>query len=212
MFTGIVKEIGRILKIEKQPGMYKLELEAGGIAEKAGVGDSVSVNGVCLTVTGKKDGVLSFDIVEETARKTAVSGLVPRDAVNLERALAAGEPFGGHFVTGHIDCAGEITDVKREDGGATVEIIFPGEFTAFVVQKGSIAIDGVSLTIAETEGNALKVCLVPHTQKATTLGSKKRGDSVNLEFDIIGKYILKAQEKTGRPRITEDFLKSRGFV
>lgn len=208
MFTGIVKEIGKVRRISGLGGIYKLSIEAGDIAGDLNTGGSVSVNGVCLTLTGKDKNVMDFDIMRDTFKRTNISKLKLGESVNLEGALRAGDPLGGHFVTGHIDCVGKIRQIKRAGDDYSIEVAFPGEYKKLVVQKGSIALDGISLTVGSVgDGNAV-VHIIPHTLKVTTLGSKSSGDEVNIEFDIVGKYIY---DQIRNSAITEEFLKEKGF-
>lgn len=190
MFTGIVKELGKVRRISGLGGIYKLSVEAKHIADGLNTGDSVSVNGVCLTLTGKERNVLYFDVMGETFRRTNIAKLKIGESVNLEGALRAGDQLGGHFVTGHIDCPGRIRQVKRTGDNYSIELTFPAEYKRFVVEKGSISLDGISLTIGSIGDGNVVVHIIPHTLKVTTLGSKGPGDEVNIEFDIIGKYIL----------------------
>lgn len=173
MFTGIVQERGRISSFEGG----RLVVESG---VRAAIGDSVAVNGVCLTVVEAPDGRLAFDVVHETLERTKPFG----DEVNLETALRAGEPLGGHYVQGHVDGVGAVRSV-----GDPVWIDTPPELLRYVVEKGSIAVDGVSLTVAAVDGSGFAVALVPHTLEVTTLGRLAAGDHVNLEVDILAKYI-----------------------
>jgi len=190
MFTGIVKELGKIRGISGLGGIYKLSIEAKDIAGGLNIGDSVSVNGVCLTLTGKDKNALDFDVMGETFNRTSISNLRIGDPVNLEGALRAGDPLGGHFVTGHIDCMGIIREIKRAGDNYSIEVAFPLEYKKFVVEKGSISLDGISLTVGSVGGGKTVVHIIPHTLKFTTLGSRRPGDKVNIEFDILGKYIL----------------------
>lgn len=211
MFTGIIKEVGSILGIESAGGLCRLEVACCEVRDEVAIGDSVAVNGVCLTVTKKTGVSLVFDVMKETIRRTTLSALQRADTVNLEGALRSGASLGGHFVLGHIDCVGAIRSFVKGDGGAaSLEIEFPKEFSHLLVEKGSVSIDGVSLTVGETGQGAFKVYLIPHTLKTSTLGLKKSGDRINLEFDIIGKYVAKLDSQR-RSGITEDFLKSKGF-
>lgn len=189
MFTGIVKELGRVRRISGLGNIYKLSIESRDISASAIIGDSLSVNGTCLTITGKNKNILEFDVMAETMRKTCLGRLRVDDAVNLEDALKAGGPMGGHFVTGHIDCTGKVKHAKRIGTDVSLEITFPGIYKNLVAEKGSIAIDGVSLTIGRAAEDSVTLYIIPHTLKETTLGSKNTGDEVNIEFDIIGKYI-----------------------
>lgn len=211
MFTGIIKELGSVKSIEKIGDIYRLEIESKSISKSADIGDSIALNGVCLTLVKKNNGILSFDCMEETIRRTALGGLKSNDWVNLEGALRAGDPLGGHFVLGHVDCLGMVRNFGKQGNDVSMEIEVPGEFRRLVVEKGSIAIDGISLTIGKAQANNFKVYIIPHTLKVTTLGSKKRGDRVNIEFDIIGKYVLKSEGLDKDPTITDAFLKEKGF-
>lgn len=211
MFTGIVKEVGVVRRTERRGGLHRLEVESAVISKDVNTGDSVAVSGVCLTLTGKKGTVLSFDIMAETMARSNLASLKEKDRVNLEGALKAGDSLGGHFVTGHIDCAGKVKAVKRAGGEFVLEIGFPGHFAHLVVDKGSVALDGVSLTVGNVGRDSLEVYLIPHTLKASTLGSAKAGDGINIEFDLIGKYMARFKETGNRPAITEEFLKEKGF-
>jgi riboflavin synthase len=173
MFTGIVQELGRIASFEDG----RLDVES---AVRAGIGDSVAVNGVCLTVVEAPDGHLAFDVVEETLDRTKPFG----DEVNLEAALRAGEPLGGHYVQGHVDGIGTVRST-----GDPFWIDTPAELLPYIVEKGSIAVDGVSLTVAALDERGFAVALIPHTLEVTTLGKMNAGDSVNLEVDILAKYV-----------------------
>jgi riboflavin synthase len=190
MFTGIIKELGVIHRISGMGNIRKLSVEAKDIVPGTKIGDSVAVNGVCLTMTGKNKNILDFDVMSETARTTNISRLGPGGVVNLEAALKAGDPFGGHFVTGHVDCVGRVRSVIRTGDNYSIKVFFPEEYKRLVVEKGSIALDGISLTVGRVEGNNVTVYIIPHTLKTTTLGSKGAGHEVNIEFDIMGKYAL----------------------
>jgi riboflavin synthase len=190
MFTGIVKELGKVHRISGLGGIYKLSVEARDIAGGLNIGDSVSVNGACLTLTGKDKNILDFDVMGETFNRTNISKLKTGESVNLEGALRAGDPLGGHFVTGHIDCVGKIREIRRRSDNYSMEVSFPREYKKFVVEKGSVALDGISLTVGGVNEGSAVVHIIPHTLKVTTLGSRRPGDEINIEFDIIGKYIL----------------------
>ncbi len=211
MFTGIVKELGVVRGIASSWRMRRLDIESGEIAKAANIGDSVAVNGVCLTVVGNRQRVLSFDVMEETIRRSNLAGLRDTDRVNLESALRAGEAMGGHFVLGHIDCAGKIVGIKKSKDDISMTIEIPRGFDALLVERGSVAADGVSLTVGEVERNQFKVHLIPHTLKVTTLGGRRAGDRLNIEFDVLGKYILKARSPRSGSGLTEDFLREKGF-
>lgn len=190
MFTGIVKELGRVHRISGLGNIYKLSIEAKDIANRVNIGDSVAVNGVCLTLTGKNKNILDFDCLRETARRTNISKLKIGETLNLEGALKAGDPIGGHFVNGHIDCVGRIREIRRAGDNYSMEVFFPEEYKKLIVEKGSIALDGISLTVGRVGHGTATVYIIPHTLNVTTLGSKRAGDEVNIEFDIIGKYII----------------------
>jgi riboflavin synthase len=187
MFTGIVKELGRIEAVEETADGVRLRVRGPETAARVSVGDSVSVSGVCLTAVDAADGVLAFDVVPETLRRSTLGGLAPGETVNLEPALQAGDPVGGHFVQGHVDGIARIREVTAE--GLQVEA--QPEILRYCVEKGSIALDGVSLTIAALNGEAFAVALVPHTKEVTTLGAVTAGDELNVEVDMLAKYIEK---------------------
>ena len=212
MFTGMIKEIGTVRKNEHSGGAYRIAIGCAAIGGRASVGDSIAVNGACLTVTAKRDGLLLFDAVPETARRTNIARLVPGDRVNLEDAIRAGEAIGGHFVSGHIDCVGTVRALRKRSDDIVLEVAFSPDFSALVVSKGSIAIDGVSLTIGDALADAVTAYLIPHTLRETTLGLKKAGDPVHLEFDIIGKYLLRNLQYGRTTTITDALLREKGFT
>jgi riboflavin synthase len=212
MFTGLVKELGIIVDIRQAGGINKIMVKAESISGIVKIGDSVAINGTCLTVTEKKGGMISFDAVNETMKRTTLGMLKSGDAVNLEDSLKAGDPLGGHFVLGHIDCVSRILSVKKSSDNVELDIAIPKESAALVVGKGSIAIDGISLTVGEAGPDKVKLFIIPHTFAVTTLNNKKPGDSVNVEFDVLGKYILRAKSNPPDSRITEEFLRDKGFV
>ena len=211
MFTGIIKEVGVAVAIEKAGAAYRLTVESGLISKEVSIGDSISVNGVCLTLVGNKSGIMHFDIMEETLRRSCLKELRHGQRVNLESALRADGVLGGHFVSGHVDCVGKIRDMRKTGGEVSFEIEIPGGLNDLIIEKGSIAIDGVSLTVGEAGNDNFKVYLIPHTLGTTTLGEKKTGDKLNIEFDIIGKYVAKLNAAGRRPAITKEFLKEKGF-
>ncbi len=189
MFTGLVKATGKVQSVKRKKGRAELEVNLEGLARDLALGDSVAVNGCCLTLTALEGSIGSFDMVPETLSKTNLLQLEEGSTVNLEPALRAGDALGGHFVQGHIDCVGEVLSVESEGDSLRVRVRFPAEFSRFVVTKGSIALDGVSLTVADTSDNQLEVALVPHTIKTTTLGTWEAGYRPNVEFDILAKYV-----------------------
>ncbi len=191
MFTGIVRERGRVAAVDSGPRGVRLELEAPQTAAQVAVGDSVAINGCCLTAVTVADGRISFDAVPETLGRTSLGALEPGDTVNLEPALRVGEPLGGHYVQGHVDGLGRVRAVEPEGDGARIWLDSAPELLRYCVEKGSIAVDGVSLTIAELDGEGFAVALIPHTLAETTLGALEPGGAVNLEADVLAKYVEK---------------------
>jgi riboflavin synthase len=187
MFTGLIEEIGRVKKVLPCKGGIIITVKAEKIADELKIGDSVSVNGVCITVTEREDNSFAAFVMEETLKKTNLSKARIGDRVNLERPLKLGARFGGHIVQGHIDSVGRVK-MKRKN---VLEIDYPVEISPYIAPKGSIAINGVSLTVLLKKGNKFQVALIPFTEKNTNLGSLKVGDIVNIETDIIGKYVIK---------------------
>ena len=211
MFTGIIEDIGLVHATVKSGSIYRLTVESASIAKTSKIGDSIALNGVCLTLVEKPNGIMSFDVMEETVRRTNLINLKKGDRVNLEDALRPDEPLGGHFVLGHIDCTGKIASIENSGGEFVIEIKFPPSFDNLIVEKGSIAVDGVSLTVGEAGSGSFKVYVIPHTLKITSLGSKKPSDTVNIEFDILGKYAVRHADSKKTFAISEDFLKEKGF-
>lgn len=190
MFTGIVRELGEVEAVSTRGDGARLEVRAPETAAGTGVGDSVAVNGACLTAVAADDGVLAFDVVAETLRRTSLGRLTPGSRVNVEPALRAGEPLGGHLVQGHVDGVGRLLRVDAEG----LEIEAPEDLMRYCVEKGSIAVEGVSLTIAGLGEGSFSVALVPHTREATTLGAVSEGDELNLEADIVAKHVERLLE------------------
>lgn len=189
MFTGIVEEMGRIKSVARGSRSAVLTIEASKVLEGSQIGDSIAVNGVCLTVTSMSSKEFSADVMAETLRRSSLGGLQRGSYVNLERAMAADGRFGGHIVSGHIDGTGTIAAMKKEDNAVWVTIDTPKHLLKYIVEKGSIAIDGISLTVAKVTEKSFLVSLIPHTGENTILLQKKPGDVVNLENDIVGKYV-----------------------
>ena len=184
MFTGIVEERGRVRSTDGA-----LEVEARTVVRDAAIGDSISVNGVCLTVAAREDGRMRFDLADETLERTTLGSLAAGGAVNLERPVTLLTRLGGHLVQGHVDAVGTVEDVHETEGGKQLRISFPPSRRPYLVEKGSIAVDGVSLTIAALDAAAFTVALVPHTLAVTTLGEARVGTGVNLEVDVLAKYV-----------------------
>lgn len=185
MFSGIIEELGRVKKISKQGNSTILEIEANKILEDIKIGDSVSVNGACLTVIKKAPKVLAFEVIPETLKITNLGLLRIQDKVNLERSLKVGDRISGHFVTGHIDCLGIIRKKIFVNNNLCFEIAVPTEFMKYCIAKGSVAVDGISLTLVNSKSNTFSVYIIPHTLKNTTLGFKGPSDRVNIEFDLL---------------------------
>ena len=189
MFTGIVRELGSVVSVEGQ-GSVRLELDAPETAAGVAIGDSVSVSGVCLTVVSVAGSRLAFDAVPETLSRTSLGSLEPGARVNVEPALRAGEPLGGHYVQGHVDGIGTVISLEPEGAGARLTLAAP-ELGRYCVEKGSLTVEGVSLTVAAVDEDAVEIALVPHTLEVTTLGRLAPGDSVNVEVDVLAKYVEK---------------------
>jgi riboflavin synthase len=194
MFTGIVEEVGTIKKVAAMDGGKELTIEAS-FADDVHVDESIAVNGVCLTVVSFDDKTFHVQCVDETLRKTNLGDLKEGDLVNLERSLTLDKAVEGHMVQGHVDTTGSITKIHKEGSDLLITVQFPNEFTDYIVGRGSISIDGISLTIARENENECTVAIIPYTWDHTNLHSKKEGDAVNLEFDIFGKYIVKYLRK-----------------
>lgn len=187
MFSGIIEELGELKKISKRGNVTLFEIQAKKIVEDVFIGNSISVNGACLTLTENKSGVLSFEVMPQTLKVTNLGALRLKDRVNLERALRIGDRLSGHFVTGHIDSTGIIRRKNYINDNLSFEIVIPSKFMHYVLERGSIAIDGISLTIVDKSSNTFTVYIIPHTLKNTTLGFKGPSDKVNIEFDILAK-------------------------
>ncbi|MDD5093225.1 MAG: riboflavin synthase [Dehalococcoidia bacterium] len=207
MFTGIVEEVGQL----KFAGPGKLVIAARKVLEGTRLGDSIAVNGPCLTVTAIGNADFSVDVMPETLRRTTLGTLKPGDKINLERALALGDRFGGHFVQGHIDGTGKIVSFVPEGDAVIMKVSAPPQITRYAVEKGFVAIDGISLTIVECDAHSVSVSLVTYTQNNTTFADKRPGGLVNLEIDIIAKYVEKLAGKY-KPEMTLEFLAQHGFA
>lgn len=215
MFTGIIEEVGKIAKIEKKEPTGILTISAKKVLEGTQIGDSIAVNGVCLTVTSMTDKSFCADVMGETFRRSSLGALKAGSSVNLERAMAADGRFGGHIVSGHIDGTGQIAEIRPEGNAIWYTIAAPDFILDGIVEKGSIAIDGISLTVAKVSDRDFSVSIIPHTGSNTILSQKKVKDVVNLENDVIGKYVKKfispvKEEKESR--LTEEFLGKYGFL
>ncbi len=215
MFTGIIEEMGTIRAVRRYAHSSALFICAEQILSDLKIGDSVAVNGVCLTATGKTADSFTADVMHETLDRSTLGALTAGDRVNLERAMAANDRFGGHIVSGHIDGTGRVAGIRRDDIALWYTVEVPPGLLRFMVEKGSIAMDGVSLTVAAITETGFSVSVIPHTAAATIISEKKAGDYVNLETDLIGKYVEKllhpAAASPGYPGITPNFLRQNGF-
>lgn len=192
MFTGIVEELGEVVRFVRQEGAWRLTVRGDRTVEGSSVGSSVAVNGVCLTVVEQSGNLLTFDLGPETLGDTALPDLAPGSPVNLERPVRLGAPLGGHLVLGHVDGIGSVARVSPERGTVRMRIVVPDpSLLRYMIPKGSVAVDGVSLTVAALERDAFEVMVIPHTLSVTTLGRRAAGDRVNLEMDLIGKYLYR---------------------
>lgn len=194
MFTGIVEGIGKIEKISKNTknrSAIEMTVNLGKYAKGLKIGQSVALNGVCLTATKLSKSNCVFEMIEETTRKTDLGNLKPGDIVNIERSLKTGDRLEGHFVLGHVDGVGIITKIQNKSKEVQIWFEIPKKLSKYVVKKGSIAVDGISLTVVDVKNNLASVCLIPHTIQVTNFKTKNVGDKINIETDILGKYILK---------------------
>lgn len=212
MFTGIIEELGQVRGITRQAVSAGLEIAADRVMEGLRVGDSIAVNGVCLTVTAFKEKSFQADVMAETLAKTNLGELKVGDRVNLERALRLGDRFGGHIVTGHVDGVGRILRKERQEIAQVLTIQAPPEVSFYLIKKGSVAVDGISLTVVESWEDGFTVSIIPHTADVTTLGFKGPGNTVNLEADLIAKYVAKFLPAARSGRIDGSFLAEHGFI
>ncbi|TWT82883.1 Riboflavin synthase [Planctomycetes bacterium CA13] len=197
MFTGLVEAMGRLAELRNEPPGKRFAIDAGIVAEGVKVGDSVAINGCCLTVVAANGTMLEFEAGEETLSRTNLGKLSADSGVNLERSLAIGDRLGGHYVTGHIDGQGILRDRRDDPPWATLTFEVPKRLTSQIASKGSIAVDGVSLTIVDADADSFSVALIPHTLDMTTLGKLTKGDQVNLETDVLAKYVQRSLEMLG---------------
>jgi riboflavin synthase, alpha subunit len=215
LFTGIVEELGTIRAVRRGAASAVLSIGASEVLSDLKIGDSVAVNGVCLTVTSLDDGGFTADVMHETLNRSSLGALIPGSRVNLERAMPANGRFGGHIVSGHIDGTGKVASVRPDDNALWYTIYAAPELLRYIVEKGSVTIDGISLTVAAVDEVSFSVSLIPHTAAVTTLGKKRAGDTVNLETDIIGKYVEKLLHPAPEPErqggISLEFLAENGF-
>jgi riboflavin synthase len=194
MFTGIINNTGKIHKWQPTQDGGILYIKPKRKFTGVKTGESIAINGCCLTVTSYKNNVLQFDVSDETMRKTALGAYEKSDTINMERAMQAKDRFGGHFVLGHVDGVGKIKSVKEEAGSVKYTVSFPKKHAALLIEKGSVTIDGISLTVCDLKAGQFNAYIIPHTIKETHLGQIKVGSQVNLEFDVLGKYVLRQAE------------------
>ncbi len=197
MFAGIVEKLAPVALVTKPPGKTaSIELDLGKSRNSVRIGDSLCINGVCLTAAGKRKGIIAFDVIEETLRVTNLGELVKGSKVNVERSLLVSDRIGGHFVTGHVDGIGKIAKVEQmADGSVKTWIETETKLASMMIPKGSVAVDGISLTLVDVKEDSFSVCLIPHTLSTTTLAYKTKGATVNIEVDMIGKYVRKSLEQ-----------------
>ncbi|HDK7174980.1 TPA: riboflavin synthase [Clostridium botulinum] len=217
MFTGIVEEVGKISKIEEGKDFLHITIEGSKVLNPLNLGDSVAVNGVCLTVTNFNSSSFTADVMAETLKKSSLKTLSKGSLVNLERAVTLNKPLGGHIVSGHIDGTGEIINIKKEGIATLLEVKTKETLLKYMVPKGSVALDGVSLTLVDIKEKSFIVSLIPHTKEETILMNKNIGDIINIECDVLGKYIykfmhLKKEEEALKSNINLDFLSKTGFL
>jgi riboflavin synthase len=215
MFTGLVEELCKVKSITKGAKSIRLTIEAGKICSDMKLGDSIAVNGICLTATDFIHNQFTADVMPETMQRTALSKLKIGDVVNLERALKMGDRLGGHIVSGHIDGIGTINNKEQNDNAIIININTSAEIIRYIIKKGSIAIDGISLTVVDVSTDWFTVSLIPHTATMTTLGFKTKGDLVNLETDVLGKYVEKMLNNTEEPKgsnMSLGFLSQHGYL
>lgn len=218
MFTGIIEETGWVESICQSGEYCSLIIKAPKILEDASLGDSIAVNGICLTVSQKTTQSFQADVMGETMRRTNLSDLSTGSRVNLERAMKMNGRFGGHIVSGHIDGTGKIVSVRKEGNAFWYQIETGPEILRYIIEKGSVAIDGISLTVAKLEEKSFSVSIIPHTRQETILGDKKPGDRVNLENDLIGKYVERLlsfqepKEEKKESKLSMEFLQENGFL
>ncbi len=215
MFTGIIEEIGTVQRVQRGSHSARLEIKAELVLADAKPGDSIAVNGVCLTVAALKENAFSADVMHETLDRSDLGSISPGSHVNLERAMRADGRFGGHIVAGHIDGVGRITDIRRDDNAVWFTIAAGSGIMRYIVEKGSIAVDGISLTVATVMGGSFSVSTIPETMSRTVLRERRKGDKVNLETDMIGKYVERFVMPAGgqkQPGLTREFLETCGFI
>ena len=212
MFTGIIEEMGSVKTLRRNAGGARLSISASVVLDHTSLGDSICVNGVCLTVVEMSANDFSADIAVETLKVTNLGDLKIGAKVNLERALQLSARIGGHLVSGHVDAVGRIREKREEGNGWRIAIDAPDAALKYIILKGSITVDGISLTVADLDKSGFSIAMIPHTAKLTTLGFKSAGDSVNLETDLIGKYVERLLSGRLQAGVSLDMLKKTGFA
>lgn len=216
MFTGIIEETGTICEIKKGTVSAQVKIRCQKVLEGTKIGDSIAVNGICLTVTSLAKDSFTADVMAETMRRSSLSELTAPGVVNLERAMRADGRFGGHIVSGHIDGCGQITDIRQEENAVWYTVETEDTLLRYIVEKGSVALDGISLTVADVTAKDFKVSVIPHTRQETALTERKTGSIVNIECDIVGKFVEKllapAKSQKAESRLDEKFLMEHGFL
>jgi riboflavin synthase len=215
MFTGLIEDVGKVLKITRSGASARLDVATSFPVEEIRLGDSVSVNGSCLTVVEISSSTLAFDVSPETIDRTAFKWLKPGNHVNLERALKLGDRLGGHIVSGHVDCVASLVSRREISGNYVCEFRMPKEFTRYIIEKGSVAIDGISLTVNTVSEEGFSVNIIPHTARKTNLQYRKPGEEVNIETDILGKYVerlLSGRTANMKSGVTMELLAKNGFL
>ncbi len=214
MFTGIIEHLGNVKQIKRQASSANIVVDIGQLSDGVNSGDSIAINGACLTVTRIKGSEVDFDVSEETLSKTSIGELRVSDKVNVERSLRIGDKLGGHFVTGHVDGVGVISGKDNKIGQCTMWFSVEKEFANMMIKKGSVSVDGISLTIVDLEERSFSVALIPYTLEETTLGFKKTGQKVNIETDMLGKWVKRIliTDKNSTSGITEETLMEKGFL
>lgn len=214
MFTGIIEYLGKVKQVKLQANSAIIAVDIGPLKDDIIPGDSIAINGACLTVTQIKGSEVFFDVSGETLSKTTIGKLSISDHVNIERSLKLGDKLGGHFVTGHVDCVGKIGKIENETGQCTIWFSVSNEITNMMIKKGSVAIDGISLTIVDLKEKLFSVALIPFTLDATTLGSRKTGQKVNIETDMLGKWVKRilTTDDSTTSGVTKEMLKEKGFM
>jgi len=214
VFTGLIEETGKVSSLRRGGNSSFIRIQAEKVLEGTVTGDSIAVNGVCLTVTEMGGGWFQADVMNETLARSSLGSLKPGDLVNLERAMAAGGRFGGHIVSGHIDGTGTVTDIKNDGIAVWYTITADPQILRYIVEKGSVALDGISLTVAKVTAESFSVSVIPHTAEVTTLSKRKTGDKINIENDIIGKYVEKLMKpaESSSGGLSMGFLAENGFI